>query len=157
MNTKNVLRKKLEDLWRLITDWSITDHERAGAEHSHHRNPTTATEYKSLVLGRGYGLDAQGLGEDIMGDFLAERCVLAPEARVSRPALRSAYEAWCAEVGAKPPLGAKAFAERLRERGFEGIVMRVLHESSPTRGWQGIRLRVPADDGAPATDGGDVA
>ena len=90
---------------------------------------------------------------DVLGDFLAELCVLAPEARVSRAALRSAYEAWCAEVGEKFPLGAKTFAERLRERSITDVPsMRAPGKKTPVRGWEGIRLRVPTDDVAP-TDG----
>ena len=33
---------------------------------------------------------------DALGDFFSERCVLETAARVSRAALRNAYEMWCA-------------------------------------------------------------
>jgi putative DNA primase/helicase len=84
---------------------------------------------------------------DAIGDFIAERCFLEPDARVSRAELRNSYEAWCMEVGEKFPLGAKAFAEALRERELVEVPsLRVPGRKTPVRGWQGIRLRTPADD-----------
>jgi putative DNA primase/helicase len=84
---------------------------------------------------------------DAIGDFIAEKCFLEAEARVTRSALRNAYEAWCVEVGERFPVGAKAFAEQLRERELVEVPsMRVPGKKMPERGWQGIRLRTPADD-----------
>lgn len=72
--------------------------------------------------------------QDVLGDFFAERCVFEPDARVSRPRLREAYDLWCRENGERFPLSPKAFAEAVRERGAkDGWV-------SQQRGWIGVGL-----------------
>lgn len=40
--------------------------------------------------------------DDSLSQFIAERCTLAPEERVSAPIFRAAYAAWCKEQGAFP-------------------------------------------------------
>jgi len=84
---------------------------------------------------------------DALGDFIAECCMLAPDARVTRAELRTRYDAWCVEIGEKFPLGPRGFAEQLRERGIVEVTsMRVPGKQSPGRGWQGIRPRSAKDD-----------
>jgi putative DNA primase/helicase len=73
--------------------------------------------------------------QDVLGDFLAECCALAPAATVRSAELFAAYRRWC-EQNSEPPLGRKALAGRLQERGL-----------SPARGsfgvwiWRGIGLQ----------------
>lgn len=55
---------------------------------------------------------------DIFGDFIADRCSIADQkAKVENKDLRSAYEGWCFENGARP-IAHAAFHSRLVERGF---------------------------------------
>lgn len=83
---------------------------------------------------------------DLLGDFLAEICVLDPVAQVARPTLRRAYEAWAEEVGQKFTMDPKGFADALRERGcLEASSLREPGRKTPVRGWKGIRLRTEAD------------
>jgi len=83
---------------------------------------------------------------DLLGDFLAEICVLDPAGQVARPTLRRAYEAWAEEVGQKYTLDPKGFADMLRERGcVEASSLREPGRKTPVRGWKGIRLRTEAD------------
>lgn len=83
---------------------------------------------------------------DTLGDFFAERCIFEPEGRVSRPKLREAYEAWAKENGERVPLGPKAFAEQVRERGAQDIgSMREMGRTTPVAGWRGLRLRTGQD------------
>jgi putative DNA primase/helicase len=85
---------------------------------------------------------------DLLGDFLSECCVLEPTARVSRPTLRRAYEAWAEEIGQKNTLDPKGFADALRERGCVEISsMREDGRATPVRGWEGVRLRTERDGG----------
>ena len=53
--------------------------------------------------------------EDTLGSFIDEQCTLDGE--VAAPALRAAYEAYCAELD-EPALGAKALGKRLSRRGI---------------------------------------
>jgi putative DNA primase/helicase len=56
--------------------------------------------------------------QDILGDFLAEKCMKDPQATVPSQTLYAAYAAWC-EAGKEPPLTQNAFGRALTERGFE--------------------------------------
>lgn len=77
--------------------------------------------------------------QDLIGQFVTERCVLGPEARVTRVVLRSAYERFCAENGDKPKVP-KAFAEYLRSR--HGVTSGNIRDDDKTRdGWKGIALK----------------
>ena len=71
---------------------------------------------------------------DAFGNFLAECCVLEPDAWVTTAALRQTYEEWARENGEQHLLVGSEFAERLRGRGCEP---KSHHEG---RGWGGIRL-----------------
>jgi putative DNA primase/helicase len=81
---------------------------------------------------------------DRLAPYLGECCLLAPDARVSRSALRASYEAWCAREG-EHPMHAREFGDHLKRRGIADAKMKVSGES--VRGWHGIGL---------LTDGGQV-
>ncbi|MBX3260103.1 MAG: hypothetical protein KF782_10460 [Labilithrix sp.] len=75
-----------------------------------------------------------------LAEFFASRCTFDPSARVARAALRSSYEAWAKEVGAEP-IGAKRFAESLRDRGVtEGPRLYVAAHGTSRDSWQGVQL-----------------
>ncbi len=71
--------------------------------------------------------------QDVLGRWIRERCLLRPEARISRKAARTAYEAWCAEEG-EQTVDAKTFAGRLRDLGLRDL-------GGPERYWGGLVLR----------------
>ena len=77
--------------------------------------------------------------EDVLGVFLADRCVIGPQDRVSKPEMMSAYQAWCTEMK-ETPLSSKTFGNRLME--LPGITSR---KSGSTRWWFGIGLEVVRD------------
>jgi putative DNA primase/helicase len=70
-----------------------------------------------------------------LGDFLEERCVLIPEARVTNPELRSAYLEWARKNEITRPLGPKQFSQRLN--AMDGVRE---GKSGSTRYWVGIGL-----------------
>jgi putative DNA primase/helicase len=73
---------------------------------------------------------------DTLADFLAECCIVDPQAWVAASALYTAYSTWCERSG-EHLNSAKALGLRLRERGFtDGRVGK-----PQVRGWQGLRLR----------------
>jgi putative DNA primase/helicase len=70
---------------------------------------------------------------DRLAPFLAERCTLAPGNRISRAALRTAYEAWCSQEG-EHPITPRDFTEQLRQRDVTEAKV------NSARGWRGIGL-----------------
>jgi len=60
--------------------------------------------------------DAYRAEQDILADFLAERCVIDPQAWAEAGSLYKAYTEWCDAGGLKPVTGT-AFGTRLSERG----------------------------------------
>ena len=91
--------------------------------------------------------------EDTLGQFFAEECIFAPDAKVTRKALRDAYVAWSAERDEKP-VGAKVFAQRLRDRG--ALDRRIRTEAGSRAGWVGVRLVTDAERPAPDEPGTQV-
>lgn len=77
---------------------------------------------------------------DQLGMFLAESCAFEAGARVTRKALRDAYEAWCRENGIRVPLGSKDFAARLRDRDCTD------KKVTGQRIWLGVRLLDPDEE-----------
>lgn len=76
---------------------------------------------------------------DLLQPFLAELCEEGPEFQVPKGELREAYQAWCRE-----PMSQKAFAEKMRSRGFrEG-------STGTVRFWAGLRIK--ATDKTDRTD-----
>ncbi len=77
--------------------------------------------------------------QDILGDFLAARCVLDPQIKIARQELRKAYESWCEETGERPH-SARTLAAELKERGItDGGTVR--HLGKIVDAWKGIRLK----------------
>lgn len=79
---------------------------------------------------------------DRVAGFFAECCAFEDDdlVRVSRKALRGAYETWCSENDVRQPLGPKDFTARLRGRGaVDGKVM-------GTRVWRRVRLLGPNEE-----------
>jgi putative DNA primase/helicase len=68
--------------------------------------------------------------EDVLGKFINERCVL--EGEVEPAPLRTAYEAFCTEIGEKS-LSANILGKRLARRG--------IRRATRNRSYQGISLR----------------
>jgi putative DNA primase/helicase len=74
-----------------------------------------------------------------LAEFFESRCTFEADAKISRRALRVAYEAWAKEIGAEP-LGAKRFSENLRARGVvDGGTIRE-GALGPVDAWKGVRL-----------------
>ena len=71
---------------------------------------------------------------DTLADFIADRCTIAPGAKVKVGELRKAYEEWCEKTGEKP-LGARLFGQLLTARGHEP------DRDGNTRYRQGIQVR----------------
>ncbi|MDP2734893.1 MAG: phage/plasmid primase, P4 family, partial [bacterium] len=72
---------------------------------------------------------------DTLGDFLAERCEVDPEAEVVKADLYGAYIEW-AEKGGEHPLSKKEFGMRLKERRIEDN----RSGKERTRVWRGLKL-----------------
>lgn len=57
---------------------------------------------------------------DVLGEFIAARCIVAPGASALSSELYKVYTAWAEENGEKRPLSQTAFGTTLTERGFLG-------------------------------------
>lgn len=79
---------------------------------------------------------------DAIGRYLAERVVFSAEERIARAPLRKDYETWCEEQGYQP-LGARRFAQRLRDSGVTEVSVRV--GMGVANGWRGCRLRASTE------------
>ena len=75
---------------------------------------------------------------DAIGKYMAERVVFGKEEIVPRAEIRKAYETWCEEQGYQP-IGARRFAQRLRELGVTEAGKRV--GTTVVNAWRGCRLR----------------
>lgn len=71
---------------------------------------------------------------DVLGAFIADRCVLGPTFRSTASELYAAFTKWCEQNGEKPP-SQKAFGQRLIERGLTPTRL-----SGGARAWAGIGL-----------------
>lgn len=81
--------------------------------------------------------------QDILDDFLQERCVVEPQARMPFADVRTTYLAWISDAGDKP-MSSKALAACLTERGFQPTKHRNV------RHYSGLRLREARDEVAEA-------
>jgi len=70
---------------------------------------------------------------DILGDFLAEYCVVEPTASEKNVDLYKAYCRWCEEEGEKP-VSQKTFSQSLQERGYRN------EKTMHGRIWHGLQL-----------------
>jgi len=82
---------------------------------------------------------------DLLGDFLADRCVLEPDAAVAASDLYASYADWTPKTGEKP-MSQKALGAHLTERGFDKT------RSRPERQWRGVRLRGSMEPVTDVTD-----
>jgi len=71
-----------------------------------------------------------------LGEFLAECCILTPEAWTPSAAIMEAYRQWAQGANVRYPLTAKAVGDKLRALGCE----QEQRGSGRTRGWRGIGL-----------------
>jgi len=78
--------------------------------------------------------------QDVLGDFLAEKCIKDGQATVTAADLYKAYTEWC-EVGNEKTLNKNAFGRALTERGFEAQ-----KGSKGARIWRGLRLLAPDEE-----------
>jgi putative DNA primase/helicase len=76
---------------------------------------------------------------DILGDFMAVRCTVHPNASAGATPLYNAYKSWCEENG-EIAVPQRRFGLQLGERGFE-------KDKVGTVVWRGIGLRHDGDDG----------
>ena len=86
---------------------------------------------------------------DIIGDFLADVCVISPDATVPKGELHSTYLRW-GKANGEHPVSKIDFSQRLQERGFKE--QRVGKDRA--RCWLGVRLRQPGE--ADVADVADV-
>jgi len=75
---------------------------------------------------------------DVLADWIAECCVVMPNAKAAPTALYESYSKWCVAAG-ETPMNRRSFSDRLRERGF------VADRTGRQRFYKGIGLR--AGDG----------
>jgi putative DNA primase/helicase len=71
--------------------------------------------------------------QDLLGDFLDDRCTVSARAADTSKHLYDAYRPWCEEAGEKP-MTKRAFGMALRERGFEP------YRTTTERGYRGVRV-----------------
>lgn len=80
-----------------------------------------------------------------LGEFLAECCVLTPEAWTPSAAIMDAYRQWAQGANVRFTLNAKKVAERLRALGC----VPEQHPSSRTRGWRGVGIQTEREGQTP--------
>jgi putative DNA primase/helicase len=78
--------------------------------------------------------------QDVIGQWISERCVVDPQAVTPFKELFDDYQAWCEETG-DPPVSARRFATSLEDRGFPKVVL----PGGRGKARQGIRLKKPND------------
>lgn len=78
---------------------------------------------------------------DALGEFLAEHCVVAPQATVSAADLYDVYLDWTKKAGEKA-MSKRDLGLHLADRGFDA------GREKGQRCWTGLRLRGPLDDDA---------
>ena len=72
--------------------------------------------------------------QDVLGAFLAERCIFEPNAWASAKELFEEYKTWCESGGEKAILNKREFGLALKERGLQD------RRIFKGRGWQGLRV-----------------
>lgn len=71
---------------------------------------------------------------DTLAEFIKDRCVLRPGAKISRKELFDAYAAWCQENG-QAQVNSRSFAAGMRDKGYKDC-----RTGKGARGWDGIDL-----------------
>lgn len=158
-NHKPVIRGTDHAIWRRIRliPFTVTIPE---GERDRHFKDKLRPEWPGILRWAVEGCLAwqrEGLGEpeevraategyraemDVLGDFIAEVCVMERDARVSSADLYGAYTDWCRATGERWPLAQKTLGTKLIERGFASKKIRRHHV------WLGLRLRTLADAAA---------
>ena len=80
---------------------------------------------------------------DVLGAWVAECCVIEPNAKAGAKELYASYTAWC-EAGGERALSQRAFGLQLGERGFERY-----RGTGKKHMWRGIGLKSDPYDPAP--------
>lgn len=75
---------------------------------------------------------------DVLGAFMADRCVTGDEFRATSRALYDTYTEWCAGSG-EQPVSQRRLGQALQDRGFHQ------HRTTDARWWLGIGLRTGND------------
>jgi putative DNA primase/helicase len=89
--------------------------------------------------------------EDTLGQFFADECVFAPDAKSTRPQIRKRYLAWSEERDERP-VSSKVFTQAVKKRATEGSVRN--EAGAPRKGWHGVRVVTDAER-LDAGDAGD--
>ncbi len=82
---------------------------------------------------------------DILGDFVAQCCVINPLGAAVAADTYRAYESWCART-AERPVGNRTFVRRMRERG-----LKTKYGSGHVLKWDGLALAEPMPGNAVTT------
>jgi hypothetical protein len=77
--------------------------------------------------------------EDVLGPFLADRCVFEVGARIAKGVLLKAHQQW-SEENSEKPLSVRIFASRIKDLRGVGE-----SKSGSIRVWTGIRVRDARD------------
>lgn len=153
-NHKPVIRGCDEAIWRRVRliPFTVTI---PAAERDHHLAEKLKNEWPGILnwavegcrLWREEGLNPpqdvvaatdEYRGEmDILGDFVAQRCVLNPLASTVVADSYRAYENWCIDT-AERPITKRTFVSRMRERGLQ-----TRHGSGNVLVWDGLALPEP--------------
>ena len=159
-NHKPVIRGCDEAIWRRVRliPFTVTI---PAAERDHHLAENLRSEWPGILnwavegcrLWREEGLNPpkdvvaatdEYRGEmDILGDFVAQRCVVNPLASTVVADSYRAYESWCIDA-AERPVTKRTFVSRMRERGLQ-----TRHGSGNILVWDGLALPEPAPDSDP--------
>ncbi len=83
---------------------------------------------------------------DPLREFVEDCCVVRPGLSLKAAVLWQAYEKWAEENGERHVLNRKKFADRLQALGCEQV-MRKFGRAYSERGWVGIGLPAPEEDG----------
>jgi putative DNA primase/helicase len=79
--------------------------------------------------------------QDVLGQFLADRCVIEAEGECTKDEVYSEYREWCYYNGQRYPQTKTNFGRTLRERGF----MDTRIGKDRDRGWEGLRMKTDED------------
>ena len=75
----------------------------------------------------------------MVGQFIAQDCIVHPNARVSVTDLYQAYRNWAGENGDLVPLDQRTFGKRIRAKGFKQ------HRHGHNRAWTWFRICLKID------------
>ena len=129
-NPDRKLESKLREEWPAILTWAVQG---------------VAAWRKRGELGRPAAVEQYGQAylddQDLMGQFLEERCREGPEMMHAAGELFQAYRAWAESQGLRP-MSARTFGQRLSDRGFD------THRGTGGRRYRrGLMLSEPLDLG----------